>query len=443
MSGRVLRTVCMVALAAATVIAAVPASADPFAEATGEPVSGSAAADEDSGTGEASSDETSASSDVPVGEPSPGETADPTADAAGGAPPTTVAGMLNRLQTLYRQAEEAGEAYNRTEEQLTAQRAETARLGHALAAARNALAGSRGDAGRLARQQYQGGSELSSYLRLLLARDPQHALDEDHLMERAAAGRLATVTRLEKGAERAAALSAASRKALDKEQTLAERQKRARNTATKRLQAVEKMLASLSPEEIAKLTALEESGTAEAQQKLVDSGVLDNQLTPTEQGDRALRYAAEQIGKPYVWGAEGPGSYDCSGLTSQAWSSAGLDIPRTSQEQWEELPKVPLRSLRPGDLVLYFPGATHVAIYLGDGMVIQAPRPGSTVKVSPIAANPLLGAVRPDQDGAPLPEYTPPRLPEGATAGADTGYSEADAPDASSEPADAPATSAR
>ncbi len=86
--------------------------------------------------------------------------------------------------------------------------------------------------------------------------------------------------------------------------------------------------------------------------------------------------------------------------------------------------------------MIYFPGATHVALYLGDGMVIQAPRPGATVKVSPIAANPLLGAVRPDPKGSPLEEYTPPRLPEGATAGPDTGYSEAEAPEA-------PATSAR
>ncbi|MEW5535585.1 C40 family peptidase, partial [Streptomyces virginiae] len=115
--------------------------------------------------------------------------------------------------------------------------------------------------------------------------------------------------------------------------------------------------------------------------------------TPTAAGGAALRYAAAQIGKPYVWGAEGPGSFDCSGLTSQAWAHAGRTIPRTSQEQWARLPKVPLDQLRPGDLVVYFPKATHVGLYVGDGKVIQAPRPGSVVKVSPVAANPLLGAV--------------------------------------------------
>ena len=144
---------------------------------------------------------------------------------------------------------------------------------------------------------------------------------------------------------------------------------------------------------------------------------------PSAGGREALAYAAEQIGKPYRWGAEGPDAYDCSGLTSRAWARAGVDVPRTSQRQWAELPRVRLSELRPGDLVLYFPKATHVAVYLGDGMVIHAPRPGARVKVSPLASNPLLGAVRPDPAAGALDveSYTPPALPSGATEGADTG----------------------
>ncbi|MGW3628362.1 NlpC/P60 family protein, partial [Streptomyces sp. NPDC000880] len=311
--------------------------------------------------------------------------------------------MLTQLQTLYRQAEEAGETYNATEEELKRQRAETARLARELAGARNALVAARGDAGRLAREQYRGRSELSSYLGLLLARNPRQALDQDHLIERVAADRLATMAGLEEGAKRAAGLAAASRRALDKELTLAAKHKQARDNTTARLKDIEKMLASLSAAEIAAVAALERSDTAKAQQKLLASGVLDGKRTPTREGGRALEYAVEQIGKPYVWGAEGPQSYDCSGLTSRAWAQAGREIPRTSQEQWAELPKVSLRSLRPGDLVIYFPKATHVAIYLGDGKVVQAPRPGTKVKVSPISANPLLGAVRPDPGGFEAP----------------------------------------
>ncbi|WP_167738707.1 C40 family peptidase, partial [Streptomyces prasinopilosus] len=149
---------------------------------------------------------------------------------------------------------------------------------------------------------------------------------------------------------------------------------------------------------------------------------------PSAAGARALRYAVEQIGKPYEWGAEGPEAYDCSGLTSEAWRAAGTPVPRTSQEQWARLDRVPLDELRPGDLVVYFPDATHVAVYLGDGMVVQAPRPGAQVKVSPVAANPVLGAVRPDPDREPLRHYVPPELPEGATEGPDQGYAPGYAP---------------
>jgi cell wall-associated NlpC family hydrolase len=143
---------------------------------------------------------------------------------------------------------------------------------------------------------------------------------------------------------------------------------------------------------------------------------------PTAAGGRAVRYAVRQLGKPYEWGAEGPESFDCSGLTSQAWAAAGTPIPRTSQEQWKRLQRIGLDELRPGDLVVYFEEATHVALYLGDGQVVQAPRPGAKVKASPIAANPVLGAVRPDPDGKPLRHYEPPELPEGATDGSDEGY---------------------
>ncbi|GHJ31364.1 hypothetical protein TPA0910_57970 [Streptomyces hygroscopicus subsp. sporocinereus] len=112
-------------------------------------------------------------------------------------------------------------------------------------------------------------------------------------------------------------------------------------------------------------------------------------------GRRALAYALNQIGKPYVWGAEGPDSFDCSGLTSTAWAHAGRVIPRTSQEQWRQLPRVPISQLRPGDLVIYYKGASHVAMYAGNGQVVQAPRPGQRVKLSPLASNPIQGAVRP------------------------------------------------
>ncbi|MFF5618286.1 C40 family peptidase [[Kitasatospora] papulosa] len=379
MSGRVARALCTAALAAA--VAASPAVAEPSGP-----------------------------------EPAP----------APGPAPRSVAGLLKQLQTLYRNAEEAGELYNGTEEELRKRTAEVRKLRGKVTVARAALESGRRDAGRLARDQYQGRTDFSLYLRLLLADDPARALEQSHVIERAQAGRSAVVDRLT-GAERhAEALAAKSRAAQDRQRELAALRKKQHDTVRSRLKAVEVMLASLSAEQLAALSALEEKNIGEAQDALTASGALSSIRPPSEEGGKAVAYAVEQLGKPYVWGAEGPETYDCSGLTSQAWSAAGRDIPRTSQEQWRRLPKVPLGSLRPGDLVVYFPKATHVALYIGDGLVIQAPRPGATVKVSPLASNPLLGAVRPDPGSEPLDAYTLPELPEDATSGPDTGY---DAPD--------------
>ncbi|MFD9461430.1 NlpC/P60 family protein [Streptomyces sp. NPDC060027] len=350
---------------------------------------------------------------VAVPEPGPGSGTDAQ---------RSVASLLTDLQRLYRDAERATETYNGTAEKLKKKRAEVGRLDAGLARARLSLHDSRGAAGRLARQQYQSSGEISTYVRLLLARDPQHALDQGHLIGQLSLERAETVQRVTGSEQRIDVLARAARKALDGQLSLAARQKKERDEVRERLDDVQKLLASLTAEQLAELDRFEKSGTATAQKKIMASGALSSVRPPSREGEEALRYAVEQIGKPYEWGAEGPAAYDCSGLTSQAWERAGRPIPRTSQEQWARLPKIPLNELRPGDLVIYFPEATHVALYLGDGMVVQAPRPGSKIKVSPIAANPLLGAVRPDPDGSPLGHFTPPKLPEGATEGPDEGY---------------------
>ncbi|GAA3798439.1 NlpC/P60 family protein [Streptomyces phyllanthi] len=385
MSGRLLRLVCTVAVTAGAALAPAPSLAVP------EP-----------------------------GEP-----------PAAGAPESgdrSVAKLLTDLQRLYREAEKATEAYNATEEKLDRQRAEVTRTDRQLARARLSLHDSRSDAGRLARQQYQSRTDISPYLRLLLARDPQRALDQGHVIGQVALERAETVDRLMGDEAKTDALARKARKALDEQLVLSERRRKQRDGVRKRLKEVEELLASLSDQQLDDITELEKEQETGAQKKLVASGAVSTVRPPTEQGAAALRYAVEQIGKPYEWGAEGPDAYDCSGLTSQAWLHAGLPIPRTSQEQWEQLERVPMERLRPGDLVVYFPEATHVALYLGNGLVVQAPRPGAKVKVSPLAANPVLGAVRPDPLGEPLARYTPPELPEGALDGDDEGYASAAAP---------------
>ncbi|MFC4117702.1 C40 family peptidase [Nonomuraea zeae] len=113
----------------------------------------------------------------------------------------------------------------------------------------------------------------------------------------------------------------------------------------------------------------------------------------------ALQFAFAQVGKPYRYGATGPGSFDCSGLTQAAWRTAGVSLPRTTWTQWSwgAGRRVPLTALQPGDL-LFSKGLGHVGMYAGNGKIVHAPQTGDVVKVVPLDAywrNRLLGAIRP------------------------------------------------
>jgi peptidoglycan DL-endopeptidase CwlO len=116
------------------------------------------------------------------------------------------------------------------------------------------------------------------------------------------------------------------------------------------------------------------------------------------QAEQAVAFAYAQLGKPYQWGATGPGSFDCSGLAQAAWAAAGVSIPRDTYEQWAALPHIAASALQPGDL-LYYDGIGHVAIYVGDGYIIDAPQTGLDVEKIPMAtawyAETFVGAARP------------------------------------------------
>ena len=111
---------------------------------------------------------------------------------------------------------------------------------------------------------------------------------------------------------------------------------------------------------------------------------------PSPGAPLAIAYARSKLGLPYCWGGAGPGCYDCSGLTSASWKAGGKAIPRTSEGQAEGLPEVPMDRALPGD-ILWRPG--HVALYIGDGKIIQAPHTGDVVKISP--AERFVKALRP------------------------------------------------
>ena len=100
---------------------------------------------------------------------------------------------------------------------------------------------------------------------------------------------------------------------------------------------------------------------------------------------KALDFAYAQLGKPYQYGAEGPGSYDCSGLTMKAWAAAGVNITRTTNSQYAATKRVAKSNLQPGDLV-FFNSLGHVGMYVGGGKMIHAPSTGKNVQIVSITS---------------------------------------------------------
>jgi len=111
---------------------------------------------------------------------------------------------------------------------------------------------------------------------------------------------------------------------------------------------------------------------------------------------RISRAGGSKRGKPYVYGATGPGAYDCPGLTQRAWRAAGVRIPRTTYEQAHARAHVPLSQIRLGDLVLFYPDASHVGIYAGNGKVVVAPHTSAVVTVQQMRWMPIYTVRRPD-----------------------------------------------
>ena len=111
---------------------------------------------------------------------------------------------------------------------------------------------------------------------------------------------------------------------------------------------------------------------------------------PAGAAGNAIRFALAEVGKPYVWGATGPNTYDCSGLMLRAFQAAGIDLPRVSWQQFQAGGHVPVKQAQPGDLLFYATDPNdpatihHVMLYMGDGQMVEAPYSGESVRVRPV-----------------------------------------------------------
>ncbi|MFD8511782.1 NlpC/P60 family protein [Streptomyces antimycoticus] len=297
----------------------------------------------------------------------------------------TPAQVKAKVDEYQRQAEEATERYNgakdkadQAREALDALHDQAARRTTRLNTARNAL-------GAFATAQYRSGT-IAPALQLALSSSPGQYLQRASLAERAGsrqAALIASVGRQERKLRQVRGEAADRLAALRASQTAAAHHKR---TVQQRLAAADRLLDRLTLAQRQRLLAARDGDEAHA----------DGTGSPiTGRAARAVSYAYAALGKPYVWGATGPHGYDCSGLTQAAWHAAGVALPRTTYTQINAGRRVTRDQLAPGDLVFFYSGVSHVGLYIGDGRIIHAPRPGAPVRVASVADMPFVGAARP------------------------------------------------
>jgi cell wall-associated NlpC family hydrolase len=141
--------------------------------------------------------------------------------------------------------------------------------------------------------------------------------------------------------------------------------------------------------------AAEDPDAAGLQNRLLLLGVGALPVAPSPVATKVVEYAIAQLGKPYVFAAAGPATFDCSGLTMMAWRQVGVSMAHFAASQYAQFPKVSIDELQPGDLVFFYPTIHHVGIYIGDGKMIHAPHTGDVVRVASIFRRSIVGAVRP------------------------------------------------
>ncbi|MDN3296715.1 NlpC/P60 family protein [Streptomyces ficellus] len=295
---------------------------------------------------------------------------------------------------LYREAEVATEKYNGAKEEadearaaLDALRDEAARRTARLNTTRTAL-------GSIATAQYRAGG-LDPALQLALSADPDTYLRGAALAERVGDRQAGALTALQRQVTELAQLRTEAAGRLRDLRARQAELRRHKATVQDRIAAAEKLLDRLTAPQRAAYDRPPAPPAPPAPEAPAPTPARTTAPgMPDSRAAQAVSYAYGALGKPYVWGATGPSAFDCSGLTQAAWRSAGVSLPRTTYSQIGAGRRVPRSELAPGDLVFFYSGISHVGLYIGDGKMIHAPRPGAPVRIAPIDQMPWAGATR-------------------------------------------------
>ena len=327
--------------------------------------------------------------------------------------------LRHRIDTLQVQAEQAAERYDQLTGALGEAVTQHAAAQRSLEAARSDAVAGAGVADARVRSLYESGGQAALYatvlnatslhdvltryhaVRTIVVEDRRAASQADLGVESAGAAesRLRTLAGIQTRLEGQAAQAAdAVQAALDEQNTLLAQA----DAEVARIAEADRIAAEAAAEREFE-TALAAAQTAATQAaSLAGLAGLPTNLAMSPVAATALASARAQLGKPYVWGATGPASFDCSGLTGWAYAAAGIRLPRTAAQQYAAGPHVGLADLAPGDLLFWASDLRnpetihHEALYLGGGQMLAAPHTGDVVKVQPVYFTGYLGATRPD-----------------------------------------------
>jgi peptidoglycan DL-endopeptidase CwlO len=251
--------------------------------------------------------------------------------------------------------------------------------------------------GQLAAAAYKSGG-LDPTVQILLADNPEAFLQSAVALNQLGRQQAATLARVIAARQGLASARNDVTQQRARAGALSEQIATQKHSIESKLADAKQLLATLQADQMAKFSAAVKAVAARGHSVASRSRTED---IPTYNGpasgraSEAIKTAYAQLGDPYVFGAAGPGSFDCSGLTMFAWAAGGVSLPHSSAAQYSSLPHVSIGDLQPGDLVFYYSPISHVAIYIGGGRIIHAPHPGRSVEIAPLHEMPIAGAARP------------------------------------------------
>jgi cell wall-associated NlpC family hydrolase len=297
--------------------------------------------------------------------------------AAPGQPAPSLKDLVARARVLSNEINSLNEQYNGLRIQLTQARTEARVAAQTYVQDFARLGAGKLAVGQLAAQSYMNGG-LASPLELLTTSTPETLIGQASFMQVLQQENGDQVSQIARGVEAA---------------------QRARESAEQQTRRAEQLTAEMAGKRRqaqAKISILNSSVFKKAMRVFNQTGNYPNIAIPTANtiGAQALRWALRARGDPYVWGAAGPSAFDCSGLVVWAYAKVGISLPHFTGDQWDMGIHVGRNQLQPGDLVFFYPDIGHVGLYLGNGLMVDAPDFGEVVQVQPVMWAYYVGAVR-------------------------------------------------